>query len=90
MEELKNKLNAIAKKEMEYADKNGSTTLSTCNYSGWDMGCVESQISNHQEDTREWVQCIRKCILGSDRYTDNKTNHTIAGCRTRHTSYYVK
>ncbi len=37
MEELKNKLSAIAKEEMEYADKYGSTTLSTCNYSGWDM-----------------------------------------------------
>jgi len=36
MEELKNKLNEIAKKEMEYADMRGSSKLSTCDYRGWD------------------------------------------------------
>ena len=37
MEELNNKLNAIAKEEMDYADKNGSTTLSTCDHHSWDL-----------------------------------------------------
>ena len=36
MEELKNKLNEIAKTQMKYADMNGSTKLSTCDHRGWD------------------------------------------------------
>jgi hypothetical protein len=36
MENLKEKLTRIAKQEMDYATENGSSTLSTCDYRGWD------------------------------------------------------
>ena len=44
MEELKDKLSRIAKREMEYADKNGYSQLSTCDYGGWDK-----DVWNHRE-----------------------------------------
>lgn len=36
MEDLREKLTRIAKEEMDNATKNGYSTLSTCDYSGWD------------------------------------------------------
>lgn len=33
---IKKKIENIIESEIKYAEKNGSSNLSTCNYSGWD------------------------------------------------------
>jgi hypothetical protein len=53
MGDLKAKLIKIAEKEMEYANRDGSSKLSTCDYRGWDKDVWKYR--------KEIIQKIRDC-----------------------------
>ena len=51
IEDIKGKLTKFADEQIEYANKEGNTKFSTCNYSGWDK-----DIWNHKHSIMDYIR----------------------------------